>query len=134
MVGVIIASHGKLAEALLGAAESMVGPLAHVAAVSVHASETCSMGKQLADAIDALDEGQGVLVLCDVFGGSPSQAACALLSDPRVEVVSGVNLPMVVKLSTAREGATAFELAKLLTGYGQKNVVHASEHVRQLTR
>lgn len=130
MVGVVIASHGKLADELLAAAQSMVGPLPQVRAVSVSAKEACEPKAALKEAIDALDQGEGVLVLADLFGGSLSQAACTLLHDQRVEVVSGVNLPMVVKLATAREGATVQELARLLTGYGQKNVVHASELVR----
>lgn len=130
MVGVIIASHGQLAQELLNAAQAVVGPLARAQAVTVSARGTCSTTDSLRQAIEALDDGDGVLVLCDLFGGSPSQAACTLLNDKRVEVVSGVNLPMVIKLATAREGATLQELATLLTQYGQKNVVHASELVR----
>jgi len=131
MVGVVIASHGRLAEELLSAAQAVVGPLVHVKPVTISTREVCRPAEQLAQAIDELDQGDGVLVLCDLFGGSPSQAACQLLHDKRVEVVSGVNLPMVIKLASAREGATLQELARLLTVYGQKNVVHASELVRQ---
>lgn len=130
MVGVVIASHGKLAEELLNAAVAMVGPLPQVRPVSCNRI-SCKPAEELAGAIDAMDQGEGVLVLVDLFGGSPSQAACGLLHDKRVEVVSGVNLPMVLKLATAREGKTLGELARLLTAYGQKNVVHASELVRQ---
>jgi mannose PTS system EIIA component len=131
MVGVVIASHGRLAEELLAAAQTVVGPLVRVKPVTISTREVCRPAEQLGRAIDELDEGDGVLVLCDLFGGSPSQAACQLLHDKRVEVVSGVNLPMVIKLASAREGATLQDLAQLLTAYGQKNVVHASELVRQ---
>jgi PTS system mannose-specific IIA component len=131
MVGVIIATHGRLAEELLGTAQAMVGPLPQVRTYGLGVpgvSEPC--GKALSRLIDELDTGEGVLVLVDLFGGSPSQAACTLLHDKRVEVVSGVNLPMVLKLATARADASLADLARLLTGYGQKNIVHASELVR----
>lgn len=129
MVGVILASHGQLAQELLNAAQAVVGPLPRVRALSVSAQRACPTDG-LREAIDQMDEGEGVLVLCDLFGGSPSQAACTLLHDKRVEVVSGVNLPMIIKLATAREGTSLQELARLLTLYGQKNVVHASDLVR----
>ncbi|MBS2029860.1 MAG: PTS fructose transporter subunit IIA [Deltaproteobacteria bacterium] len=131
MVGVVIASHGRLAEELLNAAVAMVGPLPQVRTVSLN-RVTCKPAEELSTAIDAMDEGEGVLVLADLFGGSPSQAACGLLHDKRVEVVSGVNLPMVLKLATIRDGKSLGDLARLLTLYGQKNVVHASELVRQV--
>jgi len=131
MVGVVIASHGRLAEELLNAAQAMVGPLPQVRTVSLNRI-TCKPTEELSTAIDAMDQGDGVLVLADLFGGSPSQAACGLLHDKRVEVVSGVNLPMVLKLATIRDGKSLGDLARLLTLYGQKNVVHASELVRQV--
>lgn len=130
MVGVLIASHGRLAEELLNAAQAVVGPLPGVRTCSISAQNREQPCDLLSRHIDALDAGDGVLVLVDLFGGSPSQAACSLLHDKRVEVVSGVNLPMVIKLATARQGASLPELAELLASYGQKNVVHASALVR----
>jgi PTS system mannose-specific IIA component len=85
-------------------------------------------------AIRAVDSGDGVLVLTDMFGGSPANLALTFL-DERIEVVTGVNLPMLVKLSTCRsEGATLRETAQLLAGYGQKNITLASELLRTRAR
>jgi PTS system mannose-specific IIA component len=131
MVGVVIASHGRLSEELLASAQAIVGPLPQVRALSVSCADPSNPGDRIRTAIGELDQGQGVLVLVDLFGGSPSQAACGLLHDRRVEVIGGVNLPMVVKLASLRSDSLPVEeLARQLCAYGQKNVVLASELVR----
>jgi PTS system mannose-specific IIA component len=85
---------------------------------------------ELGEAIRAVDEGEGVLVLTDMFGGTPANLALTFL-DERIEVVTGVNLPMVVKLaSTRRDGLDLAATAQLLTGYGQKNITLASDLLR----
>jgi PTS system mannose-specific IIA component len=135
MIGVIIASHGRLSEELLASAETIVGKLAQVRTVCISCKDAETPSEAIGRRVDELDQGQGVLVLVDLFGGSPSQAACALLHDKRVEVISGVNLPMLVKLATLRtdDGPGLEELSRILTAYGQKNVVLASELVRSYT-
>jgi PTS system mannose-specific IIA component len=85
---------------------------------------------ELAEAIRAVDSGDGVLVLTDMFGGSPANLALTFL-DEKIEVVTGVNLPMLVKLSTCRaEGAALRDTAEMLSGYGQKNITLASDLLR----
>lgn len=131
MVGVVVASHGKLAEELLRTAEGIVGRLEQSAAVSVDAQVSMEEARaRLGKAIAEVDSGDGVLVLTDMFGGTPANLALTFL-DARVEVVTGVNLPMVVKLSTLRvEQRPLAALAEAIAAYGQKNITLASELLR----
>jgi mannose PTS system EIIA component len=132
MVGLVVATHGRLAEELLRTAEGIVGPLAQCEAVSVGGS-SCSMDDartRLGEAVRRVDTGEGVLVLTDMFGGTPANLALTFL-DERLEVVTGVNLPMLLKLASARAGNLALRAAaELVAGYGQKNITLASELLR----
>ncbi len=135
MVGLVVATHGKLAEELLRTAEGIVGALAQAEAVSVGASssmEDCR--ERLAAAVHRVDSGDGVLVLTDMFGGTPANLALTFL-DEKVEVITGVNLPMILKLSTARADALGLQAAaELVTTHGQKNITLASELLRSRAR
>jgi len=135
MVGVVVATHGTLAEELVRTAQGVCGELPRVRSVEVSASLNMDQARAaLSEAIHAVDEGQGVLVLTDMFGGSPANLALTFL-DENLEVVTGVNLPMLVKLSTCREGAQGLhEMAQMLTAYGQKNITLASELLRTRAR
>ncbi len=135
MVGVVVATHGQLADELIRTAEGVCGALEQCRTVSVGASSSMEDARtRLADAIRAVDTGDGVLVLTDMFGGSPANLALTFLDD-RLEVVTGVNLPMLVKLSTCRaEGASLRDTAQMLTGYGQKNITLASDLLRTRAR
>ncbi len=131
MVGLVVAAHGKLAEELIRTAEGVCGKLEQCRPVSLAASSAMEMARaELAEAIRAVDSGDGVLVLTDMFGGSPANLALTFL-DEKIEVVTGVNLPMLVKLSTCRaEGAALRDTAEMLSGYGQKNITLASDLLR----
>ena len=131
MVGVVVATHGRLGEELLATAAAVCGALERARAVSISAGQPMEEAREaLAGAVRAVDEGQGVLVLTDMFGGTPANLALSLL-DARVEVVTGVNLPMLLKLSTARaEGLALGPTAEMLTAYGQKNISLASQLLR----
>ncbi len=135
MVGVVVATHGKLAEELLRTAEAIVGRLEQTAAVSVDAQISMDEARaRLGKAIAGVETGEGVLVLTDMFGGTPANLALTFLGDA-VEVVTGVNLPMVVKLSTLRaEPKPLASLAEAIAAYGQKNVTLASELLRARLR
>ena len=128
MVGVVVVTHGRLGEELLATAQGIVGELASARALAVSAMESMEEARTaLGRSIAELEQGQGVLVLTDMFGGTPANLALTFLDERRVEVVTGVNLPMLIKLSTARDSALSVgEIARLITGYGQKNIVHAS--------
>jgi PTS system mannose-specific IIA component len=131
MIGVVIATHGRLAEEVLACAEGIVGPLQRARAVSVSASVPLEAARDaLAAAIQEVDEGDGVLVLTDMLGGTPANLALGFLGDA-LDVVAGVNLPMLLKLSTCRApGAKLGEVARLICAYGQKNITLASDVLR----
>ncbi len=131
MVGLVVATHGGLAEELLRTAEGIVGRLEQCEAVSVGAGASMEDARaRLGEAVKRVDSGQGVLVLTDMFGGTPANLALTFL-DERLEVVTGVNLPMILKLATARGSDLGLRAAaELVAGYGQKNITLASELLR----
>ncbi len=135
MVGLVVASHGRLAEELLETARGIVGALEQCEAVSIGAGAPMEQQQaRLGEAIRRVDSGDGVLVLTDMFGGTPANLALTFL-DEKVEVITGVNLPMLLKLSTARaESLPLRAAAELLTAYGQKNITLASELLRSRAR
>ncbi len=135
MVGLVLATHGRLAEELLRTAEGIVGRLEQCEAVSIGAGTSMEQQQaQLGEAVKRCDSGDGVLVLTDMFGGTPANLALTFL-DEKIEVVTGVNLPMILKLATARADALGVrETAELITGYGQKNITLASELLRTRAR
>jgi mannose PTS system EIIA component len=134
MVGVVVATHGKLGEELLATVAAVCGPLPQAQAVALSSSQSTEEARAaLAAAIRAADGGQGVLVLTDMFGGTPSNLALTFLEEG-LEVVTGVNLPMLLKLSTARaDGASLSATAAMLVAYGQKNITLASQLLRLKT-
>lgn len=132
MVGLVVATHGRLAEELLRTAEGIVGRLEQCEAVSVGGSGSSmdDARARLGEAVKRVDSGEGVLVLTDMFGGTPANLALTFL-DEKLEVVTGVNLPMILKLSTARADALSLQqAAELVMGHGQKNITLASELLR----
>ncbi len=135
MVGVVVATHGDLAAELLRTAEGVCGKLEQCRAVSVQSTSGMDDARaRLEQAIREVDSGDGVLVLTDMFGGTPANLALTFLDD-HIEVLTGVNLPMLVKLSTSRAGnATLRDTAQLLMSHAQKNITLASELLRTRAR
>ena len=131
MVGVVVASHGKLAEELIRTAEGVVGALASVTGVTVSAAEPDSRGR-IAEAIAKVDEGEGVLLLTDLLGGSPTQLCLSFLADRKVEVVTGVNLPMVLKAISLRLNPLPIgEMAAQIAESARRSIGHASLELRK---
>jgi PTS system mannose-specific IIA component len=130
MVGLVIATHGQLAAELLRTAEGIVGPVPAAAAVSVDSSTSVEEARaRLAAAIHQVGtDAEGVLVLTDMFGGTPANLALTFL-DEQIEVVTGVNLPMLMKLASTRASGLA-AAAELATVQGQKNITLASALLR----
>jgi len=126
-----VATHGGLAEELLRTAEGIVGKLERCEAVSVGVGTSMDDARaRFAEAVKRVDEGDGALVLTDMFGGTPANLALTFL-DEKVEVVTGVNLPMLLKLATARaEKLDVQAMAELVAGHGQKNITLASALLR----
>ena len=128
MVGALLVTHGRLGEELLEAARKIVGEVRHMSFVSLgwH-DEVDESRKRIEEALESLDTGQGVLVLTDMFGGTPANLSLPLLEKDRCEIVTGVNLPMVIKVADQSAGVTLAELARRVRDQGQKHISVASE-------
>jgi PTS system mannose-specific IIA component len=128
MIGVLITTHGNLGNELIKAAELIRGSLRGIVPVSIDQSKGVEdLKKEISTAIKKLDQGQGVLILTDLFGGTPSNLSLSFLKEGKVEVITGVNLPMLLKLPDVRQGMTLREFALYIKEYGIKNISLASE-------
>src|SRR5512135_2435982 len=135
MIGIVIVTHGDLGTELLRTAQEIVGKSPGVEAVSVHASEQIDKArKKIEAALQRVNDGSGVLILTDLFGGTPSNLVLSYLEAGRLEVVTGVNLPMLMKLSSLREERDLRALAEKLAKYGQRNILVASEFLAKQGR
>ena len=130
-VGVVLVTHGQLAAELLNAAEMIVGDLPRFAAVSIGWHDDVSLAHEaIATAIAKVDAGGGVLILTDMFGGTPSNLGLACLEAGRVEVVTGVNLPMLIKLAGLNEQASLLDAAREMREHGRNAIWVASDLLR----
>ncbi|MCE5282644.1 MAG: PTS fructose transporter subunit IIA [Deltaproteobacteria bacterium] len=128
MIGVLITTHGNLGNELIKAAELIRGGLKGILHVSIDQTKGVEdLKKEISTAIKKLDQGQGVLILTDLFGGTPSNISLSFLREGKVEVITGVNLPMLLKLPDIREGMSLREFAQYVKDYGIKNISLASE-------
>lgn len=126
-IGGVIISHGQLANELVGAAEAVVGDLNHIRAVSIGWHDDVEMAKaQIEQAIKEVSEGVGVLLLTDMFGGTPTNIAAMFLDSNEVEIVTGVNLPMVIKLASTTRETTLHDLAKEVESQGKEAICRAT--------
>ena len=133
VVGIIIVAHTDYASALLRTTESILGLLGDCTSISVDVAFDVSESVQrLNDAAQLLDKGAGVLILTDMFGGTPTNLSLALLTTHNVEVVTGVNLPMILKAFSAR-ALPLKELAELVGEAGKQGIVVAGEVLEQKT-
>ena len=127
-IGVVIVTHYRLGDEFLQALRLIVPEGPEFRAVSIEPTQSVEeMRSQIAAALAAADAGEGVLVLTDMFGGTPSNISLSFLDEHHVEVVTGVNLPMLIKLATLRETRSLEELAAFIKEYGQRNIRVASE-------
>ncbi|MBN1664703.1 MAG: PTS sugar transporter subunit IIA [Deltaproteobacteria bacterium] len=128
MIGVLVTTHGNLGSELIRVAELIKGSLKRVAHVSIDQTKSMEeLKKEINTAIKKLDQGQGVLILTDLFGGTPSNISLSFLKGGKVEVITGVNLPMLLKLRDVKEDMGLAEFAKYILDYGKKNISLASE-------
>ena len=128
MIGVVVVTHGQLATELVNAAETIVGDQRQFAAVSIGWHDDVDDAREeLRQAMARVAGDAGVLLLTDMFGGTPSNISLSFLADHKVEVVTGVNLPMLIKLATLSEDKPLEELASFIKSYGQRNISVASE-------
>lgn len=130
-IGVIIVSHGKYGEAMLKAAEIILGPQEDCVSIGVEsAHEVESAVARLNDAALRLDSGQGVIALTDMFGGTPTNLALSLLGQHKAEVVTGVNLPMLLKIFESRASLSLPELASAAGEAGRAGIVVTGQMLR----
>ena len=131
MIGIVVVTHGQLATELLHAAETIVGELPRFAAVSIGWHEDASDAREeIAQAVARVQQGDGVLVLTDMFGGTPSNLAMSFLGGDHVEVVTGVNLPMLIKLAGLRTQASLVDAAREIREHGRNAIWVASDLLR----
>ena len=124
----VIVTHGQLATELLAAAEMIVGPVSHIAAVSIGWHDDVDAAHdEIERAIARVSSGRGVLILTDMFGGTPTNIAAMFLKENEVEVVTGVNLPMIIKLASETGDETLMTVAQRVREQGREAIYLAGD-------
>jgi PTS system mannose-specific IIA component len=127
-IGVVIVTHYRLGDEFLQALRLIVPEAPEFHSVAIEPTQSVDeMRGAIAGALKAADRGEGVLVLTDMFGGTPSNISLSFLEEQHVEVVTGLNLPMLIKLATFSEEKSLEDLATFIKEYGQRNISVASE-------
>ncbi len=125
-IGGVIVSHGRLANELVAAAEQVVGDHPHIAAVSIGWHDDVEAAQaEVERAIETVSEGNGVLLLTDMFGGTPTNISAMFIKEGEIEVVTGVNLPMVIKLASQNTEYTLSEMAAAVESQGKESIYRA---------
>lgn len=128
MIGLVLVTHGHLAEEFVTAMEHVVGKQDHIAAISIGADDDMEGRRSdIAKAISDVDVGHDVIVLTDLFGGTPSNLAISLMEAGRIEVIAGVNLPMLIRLDGARKAMKVSDAVAAAREAGRKYISVASE-------
>jgi mannose PTS system EIIA component len=127
-VAAVIVTHGHLAGELLAAAEMIVGPISHITAVSIGWHDDVDTARdEVQRAIARVSQGAGMILLTDMFGGTPTNIASMFLEEGRVEVVTGVNLPMVIKLASQSGQESLAEVARRVCDLGREGIYNAGD-------
>ena len=128
MIGALVVTHGHLGQELVAAAEMIVGDISHIRAVSIGWHDDVNDAhNDIERRIAEVDNGNGVLILTDMFGGTPSNIALAFHEPGKVDVVTGVNLPMIIKIAGQKEGDTLDSLARIVRDKGRSSIAMASD-------
>jgi PTS system mannose-specific IIA component len=131
MIGVVLVTHGQLATELLNAAEMIVGDLPQFAAVSIGWHEDVNDAREdIAEAIARVKGAHGVLLLTDMFGGTPSNLGMTFLAADQLEVITGVNLPMLIKLASLTSSLNLLAVAREMRDHGRNAIWVASDLLR----
>jgi len=133
MIGVVVVTHCHLGAELIAAAQLVLGEeLKQFQAVSIDPKEgSADIREKIIAAIRKVDGGRGILILTDMYGGTPSNISLSFLKENRIEVITGVNLPMLLKLATYQNDMNLEELALFITQYGQRNINVASDVLKK---
>ncbi len=128
MIGLVLVTHGRLASEFIVAMEHVVGPQRQIAAICIGPDDDMEERRsQIAQAIKAVDKGEGVIILTDLFGGTPSNLAISLMKSDKIEVIAGVNLPMLIRLEGARKTMDVRAAVAAAREAGRKYISVASE-------
>ncbi|MEG3620086.1 PTS sugar transporter subunit IIA [Magnetovibrio sp. PR-2] len=132
MIGIVLVTHGRLAEELVAAMEHVVGPQEAVGAICIGPDDDMEERRtQILDSISKVDSGVGVILLTDMFGGTPSNLAISVIEKANVEVIAGVNLPMLIKLASVRNTDDLKGAADQAQDAGRKYINIASDLLSQ---
>jgi mannose PTS system EIIA component len=127
MIGLVLVTHGRLAEEFIAAMEHVVGDQPGVRAISIGPDDDIEQRRlDILAAVEAVDDGSGVILLTDMFGGTPSNLAISIMDKGRVEIIAGVNLPMLIKLASAREAEPLSQAVASAQEAGRKYINVAS--------
>lgn len=128
LIGTVVVAHGNIGVEMVRVACSIVTDAAPMVGVALeHDEDVLRMREKISTAIREVDRGGGVLLLSDMFGGTPSNLCLSFLEESRIEVITGVNLPMCIKLASFRGERPLAEIAAFIREYGQKNIALAGE-------
>jgi PTS system mannose-specific IIA component len=128
MIGALVVTHGHLGQELVAAAEMIVGEISHIRAVSIGWHDDVNDARNdIEKRITEVEDGSGVLLLTDMFGGTPSNIALSFHDPGKVDVVTGVNLPMIIKIAGQKEGDTLDSLARIVRDQGRSSIARASD-------
>ena len=127
MIGLVLVTHGHLATELRAALEHVVGPQANLATIAIAPDDDMEgRRRDIIAAVEQVENGSGVIVLTDMFGGTPSNLAISVMEPGRIDVVAGINLPMLIKLASVREEKTLDEAVSSAQDAGRKYITVAS--------
>jgi PTS system mannose-specific IIA component len=128
MIAALVVTHGNLGRELVAAAEMIVGEISHIQAVSVGWHDDVNDARnEIEKSVTEVDGGEGVIILTDMFGGTPSNIAFSFHEPGKVDVVTGVNLPMIIKIANQKSGDTLDSLVRLVRDQGRSSISTASE-------
>ena len=128
MIGLVLVTHGRLAEEFVAATEHVVGPQVNTVTICIGPDDDMEQRrKDILKAVDEVDTGAGVILLTDMFGGTPSNLAISIIENANVEVIAGMNLPMLIKLASVRESHDLRQAAAAAQESGRKYIAVASQ-------
>ncbi len=128
MIGALVVTHGHLGQELVAAAEMIVGDISHIKAVSIGWHDDVNDArKDIEKRLAEVESGTGVIILTDMFGGTPSNIALSFHDPGKVDVLTGVNLPMIIKIAGQKEGDTLDSLARMVRDQGRSSISMASD-------
>ncbi len=128
MIGLVLVTHGQLAKQFVEAMEHVVGPQAQVISISIGPDDDMERRRNdILEAVDAVEQGDGVILLTDMFGGTPSNLAISIMDKAKVEVIAGINLPMLIKLASVRDSVSLADAVEQAQDSGRKYISVASK-------